>query len=85
MSTTKKEKAKHDFLKHCDAGKEIPFEEKPLDIIQLPTLTIYKIEFKKYSKQYPFYDSEKCVGYFLENVKYRFQVKTKNGLNVHLR
>ena len=38
--TTKKEKAKHDFLKHYNAGKEIPFEEKPLDIIQLPALTI---------------------------------------------
>ena len=62
--TTKKEKAKHDFLKHYNAGKEIPFEEKPLDIIQLPALTIYKIEFKKYSKQYPFYDSEKCVNDF---------------------
>ena len=43
--TTKKEKAKHNFLKHYDAGKEIPFEEKPLYIIQLPALTIYKIEF----------------------------------------
>ena len=52
--TTKKEKAKHDFIKHYDAGKEIPFEEKPLDIIQSPALTIYKTEFKKYSKQYPF-------------------------------
>ena len=75
--TTKKEKAKHDFLKHYDAGKEIPFEEKPLDIIQLHALTIYKIEFKKYSEQYPFYDSEKCVDDSLKNVKYRFQATNK--------
>ena len=75
--TTKKEKAKHDFIKHYDAGKEIPFEEKPLDVIQLPALTIYKIEFKKYSKQYSFYDSEKCVDDFLKKVKYRFQATNK--------
>ena len=75
--TTKKEKAKHDFIKHYDAGKKIPFEEKPLEVIQLPALTNYKIEFKKYSKQYSFYDSEKCVDDFLKNVKYRFQVTNK--------
>ena len=56
--TTKKEKAKHDFIKHYDAGKEIPFEEKPLDFIHLTALTIYRIEFKK--QQNPFYDSENC-------------------------
>ena len=75
--TTKEEKAKHDFLKHYDAGKEIPFEEKPLDIIQLPALTIYKIEFKKYSNQCPFYNSEKCVDDFLKNVRNRFQATNK--------
>ena len=75
--TTKKEKAKHDFIKRYDAGKEIPFEEKTLDVIQLPALTIYKIEFKKYSKQYYYYDSEKCINDFLRNVKYRFQATNK--------
>ena len=75
--TTKKEKAKHDFIKHYGAGKEIPFEEKPLGVIQLPALTIYKIEFRKYSEQYSFYDSEKCVNDFLKNVKYRFQGTNK--------
>ena len=44
--TTKKEKAAHDFIKHYDDGKEIPFEEKPLDIIKLPALTIYKLNLK---------------------------------------
>ena len=43
---TKKEKAKYDFIKHYDAGKEIRFKEKPLDVIQLPALAIYKIELK---------------------------------------
>ena len=68
--TTKKEKAAHDFIKHYDAGKEV-------DIIQLPALTIYKIEFKKYKNQYSFFNSEKCVDDFLKNVKYRFQATNK--------
>ena len=49
---TQKEKAIHDFLKHND-GKSIPFEEKLLDIIRYPAMTIYQIEFKKYNS-YPF-------------------------------
>ena len=68
---TNKEKATHGLV------KEIPFEEKPLDIIQPPALTIYKIGFKKYKNQYSFYNSEKCVDDFLKNVKYRFQVTNK--------
>ena len=69
--TTNKEKATHGLV------KEIPFEEKPLDIIQPPALTIYKIGFKKYKNQYSFYNSEKCVDDFLKNVKYRFQATNK--------
>ena len=69
--TTNKEKATHGLV------KEIPFEEKPLDIIQPPALTIYKIGFKKYKNQYSFYNSEKCVEDFLKNVKYRFQATNK--------
>ena len=34
--TSRKEEAIHDFLKHDD-GKDITFEEKPLDIIRYPT------------------------------------------------
>ena len=69
--TTNKEKVTHGLV------KEIPFEEKPLDIIQPPALTIYKIGFKKYKNQYSFYNSEKCVDDFLKNVKYRFQATNK--------
>ena len=75
--TTKKEKAAHDFIKHYDDGKEIPFEEKPLDIIKLPALTIYKIEFKKYKNQYSFFNAEKCVDDFLKNVQNRFRTTNK--------
>ena len=75
--TTKKEKAAHDFIKHCDDGKEIPFEEKPLDIIKFPALTIYKIEFKKYKNQCSFFNAEKCVNDFLKNGQYRFRAINK--------
>ena len=74
---TKKEKAAHDFIKHYDNGKEIPFEGKPLDIIKLPALTIYKIEFKKYKNQYSFFNAEKCVDDFLKNIQNRFRVTNK--------
>ena len=74
---TEKQKAVHDFLKHYDEGKNIPFEEKPLDIVRYPGLTIYYIEFKKHSSFYNFYDSEKCVDDFLRNVKYRFKSTNK--------
>ena len=31
---TEKQKVVDDFLKHYDKGKNIPFEEKPLDIVR---------------------------------------------------
>ena len=31
---TEKQKVVHNFLKHYDDGKTIPFEEKPLDIVR---------------------------------------------------
>ena len=75
--TSRKEKATHYFLKHCSDGKEIPFEEKPLDIMRYPALTIYQTEYKKYSNLYPFYNSEKCVNDFSLNVKQRFNATDK--------
>ena len=74
---TEKQKVVHNFLKHYDDGKTIPFEEKPLDIVRCPALTIYCIEFQKHSSFYNFYDSENCVDDFLRNVKYRFQSTSK--------
>ena len=74
---TEKQKAVHDFLKHYDEGKNILFEEKPLDIVRYSGLTIYYIEFKKCSSFYNFYDSEKCVDDLLRNVKYRYKSTNK--------
>ena len=73
--TTEKHKATHDFL---DDGKNILFEEKPLDISKLPGLIIYSIEFQKHSDFYNFYRSEKCVDDFLKNIQYKFESNQKN-------
>ena len=54
---TEKQKALDNFLKHED-GKSISFEEKPLDILKLPALTIYSINFRKHQNFYDFYNPE---------------------------
>ena len=73
---TEKQKAVHNFLKH-ENGKSIPFEEKLLDILKLPALAIYSIEFRKHQKFYDFYNYELCVDDFLGNVRYRFKTGSK--------
>ena len=78
--TTKKEKAILDFLKHYNEGKDISFEEKPTDIVRYPSLIICQIGYEKYSNHYSFFNSEKCVDEFLQNVKYRFHVTSKKWL-----
>ena len=81
---TEKQKAVHDFWKHYDDGKSIPFEEKPLNIVRCLALPIYSFEFKKHSSFYNFYDSENCVDDFLRNAKYRFKLTSKKWFNVLL-
>ena len=76
---SEKHKATDDFLKHYEDGKNIPFEEKPLDILKFSALTIYSVDFQKHSEFYDFYNSEKCVDDFLNNVKYKFKSNEKNS------
>ena len=77
LITTSDQKAKHDFLKHYSEGKIIPFEEKPLDIIKNPALSIHQIEYKKYSNIYSFDNSAKRFDDFWKNVKQRFHATNK--------
>ena len=70
---TEKQKAVHNFLKHYEDGKTIWVEEKPLDILKLPALMIYPIEFRKYQNFYDFYNSKFCVNDFLRNVRRRLK------------
>ena len=78
--TTDKHEAVHNFLNHYEDGKSIPFEEKPFDILRLPALTIYPIEYSKYKHFYNFYNSEDCVCDFLRNAKYRFRSGSKKWI-----
>ena len=77
--TTGKHKSAHNFLKHYDKDKSIPFEDKPTDIVRFPGLTIYSIEFQKHKEFYDFFNSEKCVDDFLRDVRYKFKPAGKNG------
>ena len=74
---TEKQKAVHNFLKHYEDGKTIPFEEKPHDIFKLPALTIYSIEFEKHQNFYGFYNSELCVDKFSRTLRHRFKAGSK--------
>ena len=78
--TTNKHKAVHNFLKHYEDGKSIPFEKKPVDVLRLPTLTIYSIEYSKYKDFYNFYNSEDCLDDFLRNVKFRLKSGCKKWI-----
>ena len=68
--TTEKHKSIHNFLKHYEKGKSVPFEDKPIDIVRFRGLTIDSIDFYDF---YDFFNSEKCVDDFLRNVKYKFK------------
>ena len=39
--TTDKQESIHNFLKHYDEGKKISFEDKPIEVLRFPGLTIY--------------------------------------------
>ena len=77
--TTEKHKATHDFLKHYEDGADVPFEEKPLDVLKFPNPLIYSIEFQKHSHFYDFYSPDKCVEDFLKSVQYKFQSNHKSS------
>ena len=64
-------------MKH-DEGKDIPFEDKLIEILRCPGLTIYSIDLKKHKDFYDFFNSEKVVDDFLRNIKYKFKLAGKN-------
>ena len=78
--TTDKHKTVHNFLKHYEDIKSIPFEEKLIDILKLPALTIYSVEYSKHKDPYNFYNSDVCVDDFLRNVKHRFKSGSKKWI-----
>ena len=74
---TEKQKTVHNFVKHYEDGKTIPYEEKQLDVLRLASLMIYSIEFRKHQIFYDFYNSELCVKNLFKNVRYRFKAGSK--------
>ena len=80
FSNTEKHKSVHNFSKHYNEGKSIPFEDKPIHIMSFPGLTIYSNEFQKHRELYDFYNSEKCVDDFLRNVRYKFKSNGKKWM-----
>ena len=75
--STENFKVKNDFLKHYDDGQNIPFEDKPLEIIRTNTITKYEISVNKYRDYYNFEDAEQVVDDFLRNVRSRFRPKSE--------
>ena len=73
-----KSKTEHDFLMHYKDEKEKPFEDKPLDILKLPNLIIYLIDYHKHKDFSNFFDSNQCLDDFLMNVKDKFQNSNKH-------
>ena len=71
--STDKHKVVHNFLKHSEDGKSIPFKGRPIDILKLPVLKVYSAEYSKHKDSYNFYNSEVCVDDSLRNVKYIFK------------
>ena len=60
-------------MKHYDEGKNIPFEDKPIDILRFNGLKMYSVEFEKHKDFYNFFNSEEVVDDFLRNVKNKFK------------
>ena len=69
-----KSKSEHDFLNHFQAGRQRPFETKPLEIKKLQDkIIIYSISFSLHNNSYNFFDSEECVEDFLNNCRDKFE------------
>ena len=72
---TSKFKAVHDFVQHYSDGSQELAENKPISIQDNALFTKYSIDIKKFGDFYDFYDSEKVVSDFLNNVKAKFQTE----------
>ena len=73
--STEKFKLKHDFLKHYTDGQNLPFEDKPVEVLKTGGITSYKISVNKQHNYYNFENAEQVVGDFLKNVHSWFQPK----------
>ena len=78
--TTENHKVIHNFVKRYDQGKNIPFEDKPIQIEKYLGLTIYSIEFQKHKDYYNFSNPKELVDNFFRNVRYRLKPSGKKWI-----
>ena len=72
---TTKFKAIHEFVQHYSDGNQELAENKPINIEDNKLFTKYSIDIKKFGDFYDFYDSERVISDFLNNVKTKFQIE----------
>ena len=72
---TTKFKAVHEFVKHYNDGNQELAENKPINIEDNKLFTKYSIGIKKFGEFYDFYDPQKVISDFLNNVKAKFQTE----------
>ena len=57
---TSKFKINHDFLRHCENGRNV-IEEKPVSITYIDAVTKFEITFQEHSSDYDFCNSESLI------------------------
>ena len=72
---TTKFKTIHEFVQHYSDGNQELAENKPINIEDNKLFTKYSIDIKKFGDFYDFYNSERVISDFLNNVKTRFQIE----------
>ena len=73
---TTKFKTIHEFIRHySDGNQELLPENKPINIEENKLFIKYSIDIKKFGDFYDFYNSEKVISDFLDNVRARFQIE----------
>ena len=74
---TSKYKTVHNFLQHYSEGNQELAENKPISVEDNILFTKYSIDIKKFGEFYDFYNSEKVISEFLNNVRSKFQVENE--------
>ena len=72
---TTKFKNIHEFIRHYSEGNQELPENKPLNIEDNKIFTKYSIDIRKFGEYYDFYNSEKVISDFLDNVKARIKIE----------
>ena len=75
MLPTTKFKSIHKFIRHYSVGNQELPENKPINIEENKLFIKYSIDIKKFGNIYDFYNSDKVISDFLNNVKARIRIE----------